>query len=135
MPSWNSGEPMNLINPAERSSSNDRIELERSHLQGIDFQTLDKIASALLSALGTPFTEDQSRDLESFNSNQWDEVKHYCLLDPCDSYLAALSCLASAYRSPTIADSVLKDAARHTADFARVRTTHKLAKEFSTILG
>lgn len=117
------------------TQTNDRIELERSHLQGIDFHTLDRIASVLLEALGTPFTEDQFRALESFNSSQWDEVKHYCLLDPCDSYLAALSCLASAYRSPTIADSVLRDAARHTADFARIRTAQNLAKQFSSILG
>lgn len=116
------------------TQANDRIELERSHLQPLDRDLLSKLTTILLSALGQPITADQDKALEFFNSGDWDYVKHICLCDPCDSYLAALSCLASAYRSPTIADSVLRDAARHTADFARVRTAHNLAIQFNSIL-
>lgn len=116
------------------TQTNDRIALERSHLQPLDSKTLDKMSEAILSALGQPLSTIQSEALAAFNAQHWDEVKRFCLCDPCDSYLAALSCLGSAYRSPTIADSVLRDAARHTADFARVRTAHHLAARFSAIL-
>jgi hypothetical protein len=117
------------------TQTNDRIALERSHLQQLDPKTLDQMAEAILTALGQPLSTIQAEALASFNDRQWDEVKRFCLCDPCDSYLAALSCLASAYRSATIADSVLRDAARHTADFARVRTAHHLAARFTAILG
>ena len=116
------------------TQTNDRIALERSHLQAIAPATLDQMSEAILSALGQPLNTVQSEALASFNDRHWDEVKRFCLCDPCDSFLAALSCLGSAYRSPTIADSVLRDAARHTADFARARTAHHLAARFSAIL-
>ena len=116
------------------TQTNDRIALERSHLQPLDSKTLDQMSEAILTALGQPLSTIQSEALAAFNDRHWDEVKRFCLCDPCDSYLAALSCLASAYRSATIADSVLRDAARHTADFARIRTAHHLAMRFSAIL-
>ena len=116
------------------NQTSDRIALERSHLQAFSLEQLEKLTNVLLNHLGNPGTGDQQICLQRLKDQQWDECKRLCLCDPCDSYLAALSCIASAWRSPTIAESVLRDAARHVADFAKIRSAQTLANEFGAII-
>ena len=86
----------------------------------------------LLLELGEPNASLEQKALRSLHHQDYD-TKQYCLADPGNSYLAALSCIASAYRSPMVADSVLRDAARHAAEVAKLRT-QEIATRFQAIV-
>lgn len=112
----------------------DRIALERSHLQAMSSSTIQDLTKAVLDVLGEPLTAIQGTVLSAYQDQNWDEVKRVCLYDPCDPYLACLSCLASAHRSPTIAESTLRDASRWAAQQASVRAAKALSDRFYAIL-
>jgi len=62
------------------------------------------------------------------------ELNVFACTIPATPLLAAISCIASAYRSPMVADSVLRDAARHTCDVAKQKAEIRLARQFQQIL-
>jgi hypothetical protein len=92
------------------------------------------MCDCLIKELGDGDNEIEKKALIAIENKDYDEAKRLCLCDPCNPYLAAISCIASAYRSPMIADSVLRDAARHTSDVAKTKAEKRLAKCFFTIL-
>jgi len=94
----------------------------------------ERLIKLILDELGFPMNNPQIAALEKLENGDWDGCKLLALNDPCDPYLACLSFLASAQRSPMIADSVLRDAARHAAEFASVKSRNRLAIGFRETL-
>jgi hypothetical protein len=92
------------------------------------------MSKTITNEIGMPITKLQTKALEEFNEGNWDDCKMTCLCDPCDPYLACLSCLSSAFRSPMIADSVLRDAARHSIECVKSRAQYRLSQSFTEIL-
>jgi hypothetical protein len=115
-------------------SLNQRVSGSRQKLADLPLEAIKSLTDYLLEELGNPPTELEEEALRSLQSGDYDTAKRFCLYDPCNSYLAAISCIASAYRSPMVADSVLRDAARHTSDVARERAEARIAKQFRQIL-
>lgn len=115
-------------------SPNQRVSESRQKLTDLPLETIKSLAKCLLEELGDPPTELESDALRALQSGDYDTAKRFCLYDPCNSYLAAISCIASAYRSPMVADSVLGDAARHTSDVTKERAETFIAKQFQQIL-
>lgn len=72
---------------------------------------------------------------EVATSEDYDAAKQTCLTEPTNEFLAAISCIGSAYRSPMVADSVLRDAARHVAEVAKRKAESRINEAFSEILG
>lgn len=114
---------------------NQRVSESRQKLADLPLETIQALTNYLLEELGTPTTAVEEEALRSLRQGDFDAAKRYCLFDPCNSFLAAISCIASAYRSPMVADSVLRDASRHTADVAKQRAETRIAKRFQQILG
>lgn len=115
-------------------SFNQRVSESRQKLADLPLETIKSLTECLLEELGDPPTELEEEALRSLQSGDYDTAKRFCLYDPCNSYLAAISCIASAYRSPMVADSVLRDAARHTSDVAKKRAETRIARQFQQIL-
>ena len=113
---------------------NQRVSESRQKLADLPPETIKSLTECLLKELGAPLTELEAEALRALQNGDYDTAKRFCLYDPCNSYLAAISCIASAYRSPMVADSVLRDAARHTSDVAKERTETLIAKQFQQIL-
>jgi len=113
---------------------NDRVSESREKLSDLPVSTIQGLTDCLLYELGEPFLPLEQEALQSLKTQDYDLAKRFCLSDPCNSYLAAISCIASAFRSPMVADSVLRDAARHTADVAKLRAESRIAKEFQKLL-
>ena len=113
---------------------NQRVVESRERLKDLPLQTIVRLSEHLLSELGAPDDMLEQEALDALNAGDYDAAKRYCLYDPCNSYLAAISCIASAYRSPMVADSVLRDASRHTADLVRRRCEARIASQFQVIL-
>jgi len=118
----------------EMTSANKRVSESRQKLVDLPTDTIKDLTDCLLEELGDPPTELEAEALRSLQSGDYDAAKKHCLYDPCNSYLAAISCIASAYRSPMVADSVLRDAARHTSDVAKQRAETRIAQQFQQIL-
>jgi hypothetical protein len=115
-------------------SSNQKVSESRKKLSDLPLETIKSLTDCLVEELGNPLTDLEEEALRSLQSGDYDTAKRFCLYDPCNSYLAAISCIASAYRSPMVADSVLRDAARHTSDVARKRAETRIAKRFQQVL-
>jgi len=98
------------------AEANQRVIESRQSLKDLPLDTVAQLSDYLLEELSDPSTEWEEEALRSLQSGDYDTAKRFCLCDPCNPYLAAISCIASAYRSPMVADSVLRDAARHTSD-------------------
>jgi hypothetical protein len=113
---------------------NERVSGSRQKLSDLPVATIKALTDFLLEELGNPPTELEGEALQSLQNGDYDTAKRFCLYDPCNSYLAAISCIASAYRSPMVADSVLRDAARHTSDVAKQRAETRIAQQFQQIL-
>jgi hypothetical protein len=113
---------------------NDRVALSREKLSALSGEMLHVLIDGLLEELGEPASELEGQALDALKSQDYDAAKRACLLDPCNEYLAAISCIASAYRSPMVADSVLRDAARHITEVAKLRSGTRLAQRFQDIL-
>lgn len=114
--------------------SNEKVIKSRQQLSPLHSSLISQMCDCLLSELGEPNTSLEQDALRSFHHQDYDSTKQYCLADPCNSYLAALSCIASAYRSPMVADSVLRDAARHVSEVAKFRTQKRIGTRFQAII-
>lgn len=119
---------------SQNISLNQRVSESRQKLTDLPLATIKSLTECLLEELGAPPTELEAEALRALQNSDYDTAKRFCLYDPCNSYLAAISCIASAYRSPMVADSVLRDAARHTSDVAKKRAETRIAKQFQQIL-
>ncbi len=113
---------------------NQKVTQSREQLSALPDALIAQMCDFLLLELGEPNTSLEKDALQSLQHQDYDQTKRYCLADPCNSYLAALSCLASAYRSPMVADSVLRDAARHVAEVAKFRTQKRIGAHFQTLV-
>ena len=109
----------------------DRVQEARRFLAPMDADTVKLLCNALVVELGDAGDDLEHEALQALQSGDYDRAKKLCLMNPCSSYLAAISCMSSAYRSPTVADSVLRDAARHTADVAKKKCEQRIALAFS----
>jgi hypothetical protein len=116
------------------AAANQRVIESRQRLNDLPLDAIAQLSDCLLEELGDPLTELEREALGSLQSGDYDTAKRFCLYDPCNSYLAAISCIASAYRSPMVADSVLRDAARHTSDVTKQRAETRIAQQFQRIL-
>lgn len=115
-------------------SLNQRVSESRQKLTDLPLETIKSLTECLLEELGDPPTELEEEASRALQNGDYDAAKHFCLYAPCNSYLAAISCIASAYRSPMVADSVLRDAARHTLDVVKERAETRIATQFQQIL-
>ena len=113
---------------------NERVESSRAKLSALPEETIKQMCDFLISELGEPNSPLEMQSLTAIKKGDYDASKRYCLADPCNSYLAALSCIASAYRSPMVADSVLRDASRHASDVAKARTAQRISDRFQSLL-
>lgn len=113
--------------------ANKKVVTSREQLNAIPEEAVERLCNSLLIELGEPQSKNEKHGLEAFQEKDYDLAKRYCLFDPCSTYLAAISCMASACRSPMVADSVLRDAARHTAEVAKLRACKRIAERFETI--
>jgi hypothetical protein len=116
------------------TSSNQKVSHSRQKLTELPLEIIKSLTECLLEELDDPPTELEQEALRALQSGDYDSAKRFCLYDPCNSYLAVISCIASAYRSPMVADSVLRDAARHTANVAKQRSEARIAHRFQQIL-
>jgi hypothetical protein len=116
------------------TTTNHRVIESRKKLRSMSLEAIRTLCDFLISELGESNTELESKALSALQSENYDLAKHYCLCDPCNPYLAAISCIASAYRSPMVADSVLRDASRHTAEIAKKRSERRIAEQFQQVL-
>lgn len=113
---------------------NHRVVASRERLKDLPYETIENMSICLISELGEANSDIEKGAIEALKSGDYDNAKRYCLYDPCNSYLAAISCIASAYRSPMVADSVLRDAARHTADLVKRRCEARIAARFQILV-
>ena len=113
---------------------NEKVIQSREKLSPLPSSLISQMCDCLLLELGDPSTSVEKDALQSLHHQDYDSTKQYCLADPCNSYLAALSCIASAYRSPMVADSVLRDAARHVAEVAKLRTQKRISTQFQALI-
>lgn len=113
---------------------NERVESSRAKLSALPEKTITQMCAFLIEELGEPNSPLEMQSLNALKQEDYDASKRYCLADPCNSYLAALSCIASAYRSPMVADSVLRDASRHVSEVAKTRTAQRISDHFQGLL-
>ncbi len=113
---------------------NERVSGSRQKLADLPIDTIKALTDCLLKELGKPPTKLEEKALISLQNGDYNAAKRFCLHDPCNSYLAAISCIASAYRSPMVADSVIRDAARHTSDVVKQKAEARIAEQFQLIL-
>jgi hypothetical protein len=113
---------------------NQRVIESRQRLQDLPLSVINPLCDHLIAELGEPSSEVEEEALRFLLSGDYDAAKKHCLHDPCNSFLAAISCIASAYRSPMVADSVLRDAARHTAETVKHKAERRIAESFQRIL-
>ncbi len=116
------------------TSPNQSVAQSRQKLSDLPLETIKSLTECLLEELGSPPNQLEREALRALQNRDYDSAKRFCLYDPCNSYLAVISCIASAYRSPMVADSVLRDAARHTANVAKQKAEIRLARQFQQIL-
>lgn len=112
----------------------DRVQEARQHLSPMNPEIVKRLCNALIAELGEG-TDDLEHDaMKSLREGDYDRAKQLCLMNPINPYLAAISCISSAYRSPTVADSVLRDAARHATAIAARKCEQRISSSFSAIL-
>jgi len=117
-----------------KSNVNDRVIQSRANLQDVPIEVLETMRDVLLKELGEPRDFNEREAIASLLEDDYDASKRRCLFDPCNPYLAAISCIASAFRSPMVADSVLRDAARHAAEVARRSAERRICEAFAAAL-
>ncbi len=113
---------------------NERVSESRQKLSDLPIDTIKAMTDCLLKELGEPPTKLSEQALISLQNGDYDAAKRFCLHDPCNSYLAAISCIASAFRSPMVADSVIRDAARHTSDVVKQKAEARIGEQFRQLL-
>jgi hypothetical protein len=112
---------------------NERVIKSRETLSYLSEETINACCNVLISELGVGETDLEQEAIQHLKTGDYTEAKKICLMNPTSSYLAAISCIASAYRSPMVADSVLRDAARHTAEVAKKQAEKRIAQQFQAI--
>jgi hypothetical protein len=113
--------------------TNERVIKSRESLNYLSEETIKACCDVLISELGSGETDLEQEAFSYLTTGDYTQAKKICLMNPTSSYLAAISCIASAYRSPMVADSVLRDAARHTAQVAKQQAEKRIALRFQTI--
>lgn len=116
------------------TTTNQRVKESREQLSYLEQEVLSALCNVLINELGEAESDIERQAMSKLKSEDYTGAKQMCLLDPCNEYLAAISCLASAYRSPMVADSVLRDAARHAAEVAKRKAKRRIADRFSQLL-
>ena len=116
------------------NQANEKVILSRQQLSPLKDLIISQMCDYLLFELGEPSNLIERSALRALQNKDYDAAKHCCLADPCNSYLAALSCIASAYRSPMVADSVIRDAARHVAETSKHRTKERISEKFQALI-
>ena len=111
-----------------------RVAKSRELLNSLDIDLIDRLCKVLLIELGEGESTVEREAIEQLLLGDYDAAKQSCLREPTNEFLAAVSCISSAYRSPMIADSVLRDAARHVAEAAKRKTELRINQAFSQIL-
>ena len=112
---------------------NSRVQESRQNLNALDSELIDRLCKALLAELGEGETTLEQQAFEYLMKGNYDAAKQCCLQQPTNCFLAAISCIASAHRSPMVADSVLRDAARHTAEVAKGKAESRINQAFTQI--
>jgi hypothetical protein len=113
--------------------TNERVIKSRESLDYLSIEAIEACCDVLLSELGTGETDIEREAIHYLKGGDYTQAKKMCLMNPTSSYLAAISCMASAYRSPMVADSVLRDAARHTAEVAKQQAEKRISQSFQAI--
>jgi hypothetical protein len=114
-------------------TTNDRVIKSRENLDYLSDEAIEACCNVLISELGTGDTDIEREAIQKLKTGDYTEAKKLCLMNPTSCYLAAISCMASAYRSPMVADSVLRDAARHTVEVAKIKAEKRIAENFQAI--
>jgi hypothetical protein len=112
---------------------NERVIKSRESLNYLSEETINACCNVLISELGAGETDLEREAIQYLKTGDYTQAKKICLMNPTSSYLAAISCIASAYRSPMVADSVLRDAARHTAEVAKQQAEKRISQHFQVI--
>jgi hypothetical protein len=112
---------------------NSRVQESRQNLKALDSELIDCLCKALLTELGEGETTLEQQASEYLMKGDYDSAKQCCLQEPTNCFLAAISCISSAYRSPMVADSVLRDAARHTTEVAKRKAESRINQAFTQI--
>lgn len=113
--------------------TNERVIKSRESLDYLSIEAIEACCNVLLSELGAGESDLEREAVHCLKVSDYTQAKKMCLMNPTSSYLAAISCMASAYRSPMVADSVLRDAARHTAEVAKLQAEKRIAQHFQAI--
>ena len=113
--------------------TNDRVIKSRENLDYLSVEAIEGCCNVLISELGNGDTDIEREAIQKLKTGDYNETKKLCLMNPTSPYLAAISCMASAYRSPMVADSVLRDAARHTAEVAKQQAERRISENFQAI--
>jgi len=87
---------------------NQRVLASRQKLADLPLATIKALTECVVEAWGNPPTNLAVEALRSLHSSDYHTAKRSCLSDPCNASLGTVSCLASAYRSPVVADSGIK---------------------------
>ena len=114
--------------------TNQKVVESRAKLEAMPVERIHKLCDFLVNELGNPVTDLEAQAIAKLSAHQYDEAKALCLHDPCSPFLATVSCLASAYRSPMVADSVLRDASRWATEVAKERAANRISEGFQKIL-
>lgn len=112
---------------------NSRVQESRQKLNALDSELIDRLCKVLLAELGEGETSLEQQAFQYLVKTDYDAAKACCLKQPTNCFLAAISCISSAYRSPMVADSVLRDAARHTAEVAKEKAESRINQAFAQI--
>lgn len=113
----------------------DRVIKSRELLTPLDINLIDRLCQTLIAELSEGESAVERQALQHLLEGDYDAAKQTCLREPTNEFLAAISCIGSAYRSPMVADSVLRDAARHVAEVAKRKAESRINEAFSEILG
>lgn len=111
-----------------------RVIKSRELLSSLDMNLIDRLCKALMEELGEGESAVEQQALQYLLEADYDAAKQTCLREPTNEFLAAISCISSAYRSPMVADSVLRDAARHVVEVAKRKAESRINEAFSQIL-
>lgn len=112
---------------------NSRVQESREKLNSLNSELIKQLCNVLLDELGEGETSLEQQALQHLVKADYDAAKACCLRQPTNSFLAAISCISSAYRSPMVADSVLRDAARHTANVTKSKAESRINQAFTQI--
>lgn len=86
----------------------------RTQLSGLDERKVNQVCNYLLQLLGDSEDKHERECLLALEEKRYSDCKQIALRHPRSDYMRALSCIASAYRSPSVSDSIIAYASQHT---------------------